>query len=287
MKILVAGSNSFVGKNIAQYYSGSQDIELILLSRANCDLSKADDLASICRSHLPDLVIHSAVSLEDTNNNIAMFLSLEQSSPYFGKAVMIGSGAEYSHQRYQPDMPESYFDESHPPSNNHPYHLSKHIISRIHSSSYAHNIYNFRVFGLYGPFEDFTRRLITNNIYNYMKTGRMSISANHAFDYLYVDDLISAIEHFAHSENIPKHRTYNVCNGRADRFYSILSEVVTVLGGSVDDIDIESKEPTDYVYSGDSSLFQNEFNYTIYQTSYSKATHILSQWLTPIIASSN
>ena len=120
-----------------------------------------------------------------------------------------------------------------------------------------------------------------------MKTGRMSISANHAFDYLYVDDLISAIEHFAHSENIPKHRTYNVCNGRADRFYSILSEVVTVLGGSVDDIDIESKEPTDYVYSGDSSLFQNEFNYTIYQTSYSKATHILSQWLTPIIASSN
>ena len=65
------------------------------------------------------------------------------------KTIMIGSGAEYGHQRYIPNMPESYFEATEPPLNNHPYHLSKHTISRLHLNSKSSNLYNFRVFGLY------------------------------------------------------------------------------------------------------------------------------------------
>ena len=287
MKILVAGSNSFLGKNICEYYSQRSDVDLILLNRSNCDLSCSDQFAAFCRDSKPDLVIHTAVSLDDTNNNIAMYLALEQASPHFGQAIMIGSGAEYGHQRYTPEMNEDYFNIKSPPLNNHSYHLSKHIISRLHQSSYVCNIYNFRVFGLYGRFEDYSRRLISNNIYNYLKSGRMSITANHAFDYLYVDDLISAIEHFVSQSSRPLHTTYNVCNGYSDRFYSILSDVIFALGGSPSQIDISSTDPTNYIYSGDSSLFQNEFNYTIKQTSYSQAATIMHDWLAPIIDSNN
>ena len=128
---------------------------------------------------------------------------------------------------------------------------------------------------------------ITPCIYNYLKSGRMSITANHAFDYLYVDDLISAIEHFVSQSSRPLHTTYNVCNGYSDRFYSILSDVIFALGGSPSQIDISSTDPTNYIYSGDSSLFQNEFNYTIKQTSYSQAATIMHDWLAPIIDSNN
>jgi UDP-glucose 4-epimerase len=283
MKILVAGSKSFLGRNISNYFLGRPDVELVLLSRSNCDLSSSEHFVEYCRESRPDLVIHTAVSLDNTNNNIAMYLALEKASSHYGRAVMIGSGSEYGHQRYIPEMKEDYFDVRYPPINNHSYHLSKHIISRLHQSSYANNIYNFRVFGLYGPYEDYSRRLISNNIYNFCKSGRMMVSANHAFDYLYVEDLISAIEHFVRHPSLPIHQTYNICNGHADRFYEILTEVIVALGGSASEIDIASKVPTDYVYSGDCSQFENEFNYKIFKTSYSQSTLIMKKWLAPII----
>jgi len=279
MKILVAGSRSFVGKNLSSYYSSREDCDLLFLSRDQVDLADSIQFADQCRNFMPDLVIHSAVSLDSTNNNLAMYLALERASQYYGKAIMIGSGAEYSHQRYKPNMPETYFSENHPPENNQCYHLSKHIISRIHQYSAKKNIYNFRVFGLFGPHEDYKRRLISNNIYNYLSKGVMQVNANHAFDYLYVKDLIMAIDFFASSNKVPDHKTYNVCTGRADRFFDILSEVVIELGGSKSDIQISSQEPTSLVYSGDPSRFQNEFDYKIERTTYAKASQDIKAWL--------
>ena len=103
-------------------------------------------------------------------------------------------GAEYSPKDTNLSD-EDYFDPTIPPINNNIYHLSKHLISRLHLSSSLKNIYNFRVFGLYGPYEDHTRRLISNNIFNFLNSGYMTATANHSFDYLYVDDLISAVLH--------------------------------------------------------------------------------------------
>ena len=192
---------------------------------------------------------------------------------------MIGSGAEYSHQRYKPLMPESYYAIDQPPANKNIYHMSKHMISRLHMNSNIPNIYNFRVFGLYGPYEDHTRRLISNNIFKFMQSGEMHASANHAFDYIFVDDLISAILHFASFKNNPNSSTYNVCSGRSDRFYDILNEVITSLGGSKASIKMASTSPTDLDYSGDNSLFEDEFEYRIEQTSYAQSSLMIKEWI--------
>lgn len=282
MRILVAGSKSFLGQNFKRYYSNIPDYTVKYLSREDCDLSVAQDLLDIVKIYKPDLLIHSAVSLTSLENNLSMYLALERVSTYCGKVVMIGSGAEYSHQRYRPAMPESYFDPLSPPENSHPYHTSKHLISRIHQSC-PQNIYNFRVFGLYGPFEDYRRRLISSNILGYLQHGKMTVSANHAFDYLYVDDLISAVNIFANSSHIPKYSTYNVCTGRADRFLEILTQVIVALGGTPIDINIDDPSPTDYIYSGDPSLFESEFNYKIENTSYLTATLAIKDWLSASI----
>ena len=278
MKVLIAGSSSFVGKNLRRYFS-RESLDAHYLSRAECDLSDPIALSRICEDLKPDLLIHCAVSLSDTQNNLSMYLALERCSAYVGKIIMIGSGSEYGSHRYAPAMHETYFDIKQPPLNNDPYHLSKHLIARLHKSSPATNIYNFRVFGLYGPYEDYTRRLISSNIYSYLNQGRMHVGANHAFDYLYVDDLINAILVFARSSTKPAFHVYNVCSGHADRFLDILSEVIHALGGDPTKIEIDACAPCNIVYSGDNLLFQNEFDYSIHQTSYAQATPRLVDWL--------
>ena len=87
----------------------------------------------------------------------------------------------------------------------------------------------------------------------------MSALANHSFDYLYVDDLISAILHFANYSDIPAFRTYNLCSGHSDSFYSILCEVIASLGGSSSSIHMDSLTPTELDYLGNNSRFESEF----------------------------
>lgn len=287
MKIVVAGSNGFLGKNINKYFLRENIQNVIYLSRSDFDFSNSLCLNDFCEQHKPDLLIHTAVSLDDFQNNISMYLALEKCSLHCGKVIMIGSGAEYSHQRYKPLMAETYYDLFAPPSNNNPYHHAKHLISRLHLASNIPNIYNFRVFGLYGPYEDYTRRLISNNIYKYITCGVMTASSNHAFDYLYVDDLISAILHFADFSSSPNHNTYNVCSGHSDRFIDILSEVVISLGGSASDITMDLSAPSDLNYSGDCTRFQSEFNYQIFQTNYSQSSFALKNWISSDILSPN
>ena len=89
MKILLAGANS-LSENFVRYYAFKSDFELIPF-KVDCDLSNKP--LDICKIHNPDIIVHTAVSLGDTNNNIAMYLALEQASLYCGKAIMVGSGA--------------------------------------------------------------------------------------------------------------------------------------------------------------------------------------------------
>ena len=172
MKVLIAGSNGFVGKNFANKLSGGL-YDVLSVSRNHCDLSHPTDLSNLCEDFRPDLLIHCAVSLQSTENNLSMYYSLENASIFCGKCVMIGSGAEYCHQRYVPLMKEEYFNPFISPINKDPYHISKFTISRLHFNSTRDNIYNFRVFGLYGKHEDYTRRLISNNILSFINTGKM------------------------------------------------------------------------------------------------------------------
>jgi len=283
MKIVIAGANGFVGKNFVEKLS-DKSYEVVALSRSICDLSSSTELKNICSEIKPDLLIHSAVSLTNTDNNLSMYFALENASRYFGKCVMIGSGAEYSHQRYKPLMKEEYYDPSCPPDNQNPYHMSKFTISRLHSFSSCQNIFNFRVFGLYGLYEDYKRRLISNNIYNYITTGTMSYNKDISFDYLYVDDLLNAILHFNDQIN-PKHRTYNVCSGQSTKFSSILSDCIVALGGSTDQIICQDPSLSSYDYSGSCSRFETEFNYKISRTSFSNATLKLTPWLEKLVSS--
>ena len=73
------------------------------------------------------------------------------------------------------------------------------------------NIYDLRLFGVYGKYEDWTRRFISNNICRALKGKPMTLSRNVYFDYIYIDDLVEIMKWFI--ENEPQHKHYNVCRG--------------------------------------------------------------------------
>ena len=123
MKVLIVGSNGFLGRNIAEYFKRNSINDVTYLSRSELDLTDRSSLSDFCQSYRPDILLHVAVSLTDFNNNILMYLALEECSQFCGKVIMIGSGAEYSHQRYKPLMEEDYFNPLKPPSNNNVYQL--------------------------------------------------------------------------------------------------------------------------------------------------------------------
>ena len=110
--ILLAGSGSFLGKNIIDYYQNNQDnYKLIPVRRSDVDFADTKAFNKYIESVRPDYIIHSAASLDNFENNLRMYYSLEKVADKCKKIIILGSGAEYGSNRYKPLMKEEYFQK--------------------------------------------------------------------------------------------------------------------------------------------------------------------------------
>lgn len=116
------------------------------------------------------------------------------------------------------------------------------------------NIYDLRLFGVYGKYEEWKRRFISNNICRSIKNMDMSINQNVKFDYLYIDDLCKIVEWFV--TNTPKYNYYNVCTGKSVDLYAIANKInkVTKLERNI----VIHKEGWKKEYSGNNQRLKNE-----------------------------
>ncbi len=274
-KLLILGSRGFIGKNVFNYFNENSNYKTIGLTRDNIDFSNSEELIKKVNEIMPSVVIHTAVSLDNFENNIKMYLALENIAKDVNKILLIGSGAEYIPSRYKPKMKEDYFPKN-SVSIKDTYTLSKYTISRLHQNNNFKNIFNLRVFGIYGPFEDYKRRLISNNIVRNLNKLPLQYNRNVAFDYLYINDFNSAIDRFIKLSN-PKHNTYNLCNGKAFKFKEIMNTIADVTGFPKHNILLNNSEPSPYEYSGDSSLIENEIG-KVEQTTLYEAIYELNSW---------
>jgi len=253
-KIIISGSNGFLGNNILNYFSAKYpDSKVVGLTRQTCDIASAQAITSYLSEELPDVVIHSAVKIDDLANNIKMHHALESASGFVGKIVTLGSGAEYNPKNYKPLMEENYFNNSIPED---PYSLSKYLISRMIDSGPA-NISNLRLFGIFGIGEDYSRRFISNNIVRHILGLQMQMNKDISFDYFYVPDFLESLNTYLLKENLHKH--YNLCTGDPIKFSTILQKICSVVGLPNDQFIILDKTETDYQYSGNPSRFIEEF----------------------------
>ena len=185
--------------------------------------------------------------------------------------ICVGSGAEYDVKNYIPKMKENYFGK-HKPSISDIYGYSKYEIAKNIESRHR-NIYNLRVFGIYGKYEDYKRRFISNNICRLLCGQTISINKNAYFDYLYVNDFSKIVEMFI--KNNAQKRTYNVCTGNTIDFIS-LAKIINEIDGRKLPIKIKEKG-LNPEYSGDNKLFMDEFKGTVF-TPPEKAINELYYW---------
>ena len=90
------------------------------------------------------------------------------------------------------------------------YGFSKYICAKYIERS--EKIVNLRLFGVFGAYEDYTVRFISNACCRALKGLPIVLRQDVTFDYLYVKDLAKITRWFI--ENNARHKAYNVCTGR-------------------------------------------------------------------------
>jgi GDP-L-fucose synthase len=249
MKILITGTNGFVGRNLMEYFQDKYDI--YCPKRGELNLLDSEAVYKYLKGNDFDVVIHCGVTLSSVEENLKMYFNLERCSGFFGKMFCVGSGAEYDMNNYIPKMKETYFGKYIPSDI---YGFSKYVIAKDIENT-PRNIYNLRVFGIYGKYEDYKRRFISNNICRVLCNLNLSINKNMYFDYLYVSDFSRIVEMFMNKEATK--RTYNICTGKSIDLLS-LAEIIIEIDGGEKTINVQ-KDGFKPEYSGDNTLFLQEY----------------------------
>ena len=221
MKLLLTGASGFIGKNI--YENWRDTYHILAPGHSELDLTDEELVFRYLQRERPDIVIHAATTnivahpertAHLAESDLRMFFSLANGAQFYDKMLYFGSGAEYDSRHYIPQMPESYFG-AHIPAD--AYGFAKYIMARTAETS--SNIFDLRLFGVFGKYEDWSRRFISNLIYFGLTGQELHMGPNMYFDYLYIQDLLPVLEWFLHHS--PKYHSYNVCSGRRMELYRL------------------------------------------------------------------
>ena len=252
MKILLTGANGFIGRNIAESYL-AEKYEIIVPRSFELNLTDQESVDDFFKNRQFDVVIHSAGKPGHRNSNDStgifyantrMFFNLLNHQDKYKKLINIGSGAIYDMRHYQSKMKEKYAGV-HIPVDEHgfcKYVIDKHI-------ELIDNVVDFRVFGIFGKYEDYAIRFISNAICKAIFDLPITLRQNKKFDYLYIDDLMPIMEFFI--ENDTNYKAYNITPNNSVELLKI-AEIIREMSGK--DIPIYvGQEGLGVEYSGDNS----------------------------------
>ena len=255
--LLLTGGSGFIGRNICESYL-SEKYNIIAPSHSELDLSDEKSLDDFFNKHSVDIVIHAAVkpghrNAEDQENlfytNTRMFFNLERKSHEYQKMIVLGSGAVYDNRYYSAKMVESEYN-NHFPLDDHGF--CKYVCEKVIEKS--NNIYDLRIFGIFGKYEDYSIRFISNMICKALFDLPLTMHQNRNFDYLYIDDLMPVLEYFI--DNKPKFKAYNITPKESISLTEIAGIVLKIAGKDLPLV--INKDGIGLEYSGDNSRLSAE-----------------------------
>lgn len=221
ISILLTGSNGYVGRNIKEYLENKCII--YAPSRKELDLMDGSAVEYYLKHHRSDIIIHCALvggsrkseEVEEAfYQNTRMFFNIIRNKKYFDRMIFLGSGAEYDNTRPLVNIKETDFDSA-IPKDEYGYH--KYICSKfIQEVDY---IVNLRIFGLFGKYEDYTLKFISNAICKNIFNLPITIKQNILFDYVFINDFVRIVEYFISKK--PKEKFYNIGRGEKIDLISI------------------------------------------------------------------
>ena len=210
MNIFLTGGSGFIGKNIIETLGGTYNI--IAPSSKELDLTDEQAVQTFFRVNSIDIVIHGAVkpghrNAKDPSSqlyvNTRMYFNIVRNAGRFQRLIFLGSGAVYDVSQSITKVDEDTFD-TRVPADEHGF--SKYIIAK--HIKHLNDAVALNIFGIFGKYEDYAIRFISNAICKALFDLPITIRQNRLFDYLYIDDLMPVLEHFIH--NKPLSSTYNV-----------------------------------------------------------------------------
>ena len=262
MNILLTGGSGFIGRNLIELLGKKYSI--FAPSYKELELLDAGAVKDYIKSHKIDSIIHAANrgggrDTKDMTNvveyNMRMFFNIARNSGFVKKIIHLGSGAEYGKQRELIRVKESDFDSYIPKDN---YGFAKYICSKYIKKS--DNIMNLRLFGVYGKYENYRYKFISNTIVKNLFSLPININQNVYFDYLYIDDLIKIIEYFINNES--RYKIYNCTKGTTIDLIS-LANIINEISNEPSEVLIRNKG-LNKEYSGDNKRLSGELREFIF-----------------------
>jgi UDP-glucose 4-epimerase len=259
MNILITGATGFIGKNLAEQLSSKYT--LLTPNHHELDLINSEEVNKYFSAHSVDVVIHTA-TINDTRknegnsdvvkNNLLMFFNLANNSKRYKKMIFLGSGAEYDKRQNISNVKESDFGKNVPSDD---YGFYKYACSKYIEKS--ENIIGLRLFGVFGKYEDYEIRFISNILCRIIFNLPVEINQNMHLDYADVKDVCGIIKYFI--ENKAKHKFYNVGTGERIDLLSLAKKIKKV---TKKDFSIAVKKTgMNKEYTCDNSLLKKDTNF--------------------------
>ena len=255
-KIAVLGAGGFVGRSLTEYFSADgNSFEVIPVTRKQVDLLDASGVCEFIKSSRPDAVINCASCGGSRKNgyndgddvadkNFRIYENVENALGGLPETVHIifGSGAQYDKSRPLVKVSESEIGARIPKD---AYGLGKLRIAEHVAKSGRENTFMPVIFGLFGPYEDYTYKFISNACAKVLLGMDIVINRNVKFDYLYIDDFCRIIKLLIadafEGKKLP-HRIFNItptvpvtleCIGGIVKKISGKNPDVTILNGGM------------------------------------------------------
>lgn len=235
MKILILGSTGFIGRNLKEYFEKKTGIQLDCPTRQQLDVLDERAVDAYLRQAQSDVVINAAICRNpryfenrrmesELSQDLRMYHILEKRQRLYGKLLYFGSGAEYGKQAPIVSVKEEDLTGDLPLNE---YGMAKYVIGR--SIEHSDNIYNLRIFGLFGKYENWKTTFISGACCKALHQLPITIRQNVVMDYLYIDDFCRIVQWFV--DHKPKYKTYNVVSGRKTELITI-AEMVNKISGN-------------------------------------------------------
>jgi GDP-L-fucose synthase len=183
LNILLTGGSGFIGRNIRESFL-AKEYNIFAPSHKELDIIK-DLHAYVAMNHI-DIIIHAAVPStyreednEDLFNEMTAMSAVVASCRYkVKKIIFLGSGAAVN--------PTTSYGKA----------------KRVEECFAVDgtNIYVLRLYGVYGPYEDYSTRFISNMICKALCHKDMTIKKDRRFSYLFIDDFITILFYCLHKD---------------------------------------------------------------------------------------